>query len=273
MKSAESLEGTGLEVLDIQEEPAFALRRIHRHDAGTQIRAMERLAQAFVETPADMLQELVNAAVDLCGAESAGISVQQVDPDGKIQYHWVATAGRYAAFLDAMLPPYPSACAVCIERGRPQLFRVSKSFFDLMQVDAATVTDGLLIPWQVDETHGTIWIMAHGREQAFDAEDCRLMQTLANFAAMGVRQQRQQKLLMEQASAAAAAAMANDLAHSINNPLQSLTNLAYLAADASGAIEPAVLASELVANLERLSTLVRELLAVPVLAQKRSGSV
>ncbi|MGC1297954.1 MAG: hypothetical protein WA869_23220 [Alloacidobacterium sp.] len=52
-----------------------------------------------------------------------------------------------------------------------------------------------------------------------------MMRMLADFAAMGVRQQRQQKMLVEHASAAAAADMANDLAHKINNPLQSLTNI------------------------------------------------
>jgi hypothetical protein len=59
--------------------------------------------------------------------------------------------------------------------------------------------------------------MAHGRSEAFDGEDARMMQLLANFAAMGFRQQRQQKELMEKERAAAAAAMANDLAHKINN--------------------------------------------------------
>jgi nitrogen-specific signal transduction histidine kinase len=48
---------------------------------------------------------------------------------------------------------------------------------------------------------------------------------------MAFRQQRQQKQLMEQAERAAAASMANDLAHQINNPLQSLTNILYLASE------------------------------------------
>jgi hypothetical protein len=47
-----------------------------------------------------------------------------------------------------------------------------------------------------------------------------MMQVLADFAAMGVRQQRQQRMLVEHASAAAAAAMANELAHKINSPTE-----------------------------------------------------
>jgi nitrogen-specific signal transduction histidine kinase len=55
-----------------------------------------------------------------------------------------------------------------------------------------------------------------------------MMQALANFAATGVRLQPQQKLLMEQARTAATAAMANDLAHQINNPLQGLMQTVFL---------------------------------------------
>jgi nitrogen-specific signal transduction histidine kinase len=90
-----------------------------------------------------------------------------------------------------------------------------------------------------------------------------MMQVLANFAAMGVRQQRQQKMLMEQTKIAAAAAMANDLAHSINNPLQSLTNLVYIAAEGKSGWDAKLLAQQLSEQIQRLSLLVGELLALP----------
>jgi hypothetical protein len=258
-----NLADTGLEVLDLRHYPEFARRRLHVRDVAMQLEGMHRLARAFVESPDTILQELVNAAVELCGADSAGISLEREDKTDSNYYHWVATAGQYGVFLDAMLPRFPSACGTCLERGEPQLFRVSQHFFDLMGISAPIVTDGILLPWQVDETRGTIWIMAHEREEAFDSEDLRMMQVLANFAAMGVRQQRQQKMLLTQASATAAAAMANELAHGINNPLQSLTNLVYLAAEGEACGDTKRLAQELSVHLERLSVLVGELLALP----------
>jgi hypothetical protein len=255
---------TGLEVIDLESDPAFAQRRLHVRDVAAQVEGMHRLARAFVENPDCILQELVNAAVDLCGADSAGISIEREDGDDANYYQWVATAGQYSNFMNAVLPRFPSACGICLERGRPQLFRVTQRFFDLMGVEAPTVTDGILLPWHVGNTRGTIWIMAHGRSEAFDADDSRMMQMLANFAAMGVRQQRQQKLLLSQAGSAAAAGMANRLAHAINNPLQSLTNVVYLGSQGDTPGDAKDLAQQLLPDIQRLSALVRELLALPI---------
>jgi hypothetical protein len=255
---------TGLEVVDLQDDQAFSQRRLHHRDASMQMAGMQRLAHAFVKSPDTMLQELVDAAVNLCGADSAGISIER---DGRTDdnfYQWVATAGQYADFLNATLPRYPSACGICLERGRPQLFRVTQRFFDLMGVVAPVVTDGILLPWQVEETRGTIWIMAHDRAAAFDGEDLRMMQALADFAAIAVLQQRQRRALLEQARAASAAAMADQLAHRINNPLQSLTNIVYLAAQGITGGDAQKLAQELEGDLARLSLLVKKLLALPI---------
>jgi hypothetical protein len=254
---------TGLEVLNIKDDSAFATRNLHTRDIATQTTGMHRLARAFVDKPDTILQELVNAAVDLCGADSSGISIEQENKTEENYFRWAATAGKYSSFLNATLPRYPSACAICLERGQPQLFRVTQRFFDLMGIEAPTVTDGILLPWEVEGARGTIWIMAHGRTEAFDSDDLRMMQMLADFAAMGVRQQQQQKKLMEQASVAAATAMANNLAHKINNPLQSLTNLLYLATTSQHSGDAKLLAHEMSDDVERLSTLVKELLGLP----------
>ena len=259
---ATTLEETGLEVIDLQDDPSFAMRQLGQRDAQVQLEGLRRLSRAMAKGDEAVLQELVDAAVSLCGADSAGISLERDGATREAFYHWVATAGEYRGFLDAILPQYPSACGVCLHRGRPQRFRVSKRFFDILGVEAAPVTDGLLLPWMADETRGTIFVMAHGRDSAFDGGDARTMETLADFAVMAIRQQKQRKLAMQRANAAAAAAMAHDLAHQINNPLQSLTNLVYLGQNGHGGTSQ-TLAGELAGDLQRLSALVRDLLALP----------
>ena len=256
-------EDNGLEGIDLISDPAFANRRLHTRDLSVQIEGMHRLARGFVSNPDTILQELVDAAVDLCGADSAGISIEREGGDDAGYYQWVATAGEYAGFLHALLPRSPSACGVCLERGEAQLFRVSQRFFDLMGIAAPVVTDGILLPWQVEQVRGTIWIMAHTRAEAFDSEDLHMMQMLANFAAMGVREQQSRKLLMDQVRISAAAAMANQLAHEINNPLQSLTNILYLATQDRYAGDTKSLAHELSDHVRCLSELAAKLLALP----------
>ena len=123
--------------------------------------------------------------------------------------------------------------------------------------------DGLVFPWQVEDMRGTIFIISHGRTEAFDSEDLHLMQIFANFAAMGIRQQHQLARLVSQARASAAAAMANDLAHQINNPLQSLTNLLFLAQESKSIGDEKSLALKLNGDFGRLSSLVKEGLALP----------
>jgi len=239
--TADDPDDTGLEVLDLDTHPEFAARSLHPRDVSTQMEGLRRLTHSFVKNPDTILQELVDAAVDLCGADSAGISLETDEKSDANYYHWVATAGQYNGFLNAVLPRYPSACGICLERGKPQLFRVRQRFFDIMGIEAPLVTDGILLPWQVGDARGTIFIMAHGRTEAFDKDDGQMMRVLADFAAMAVRHRQQQQALLQQAKDAAAAEMANRLAHKINNPLQCLMQMAYLAAEGQGYDNPKAL--------------------------------
>jgi signal transduction histidine kinase len=256
-------EDTGLEVLDLRSDSAFAARNLNVRDIGLQMEGLQRLSRALLENPDTILQELVHAAVDLCGADSAGISIERDDKNELQFYHWVATAGAYSGFLDATLPRYPSACGICLERDNAQHFTVSQKFFDILGVEAPLVTDGILLPWKTEDTRGTIFVMAHGRTEAFDENDARLMKMLADFAAMGFKQQKQHARSLAQERLAAASQMAHELAHQINNPLQSMTNSAYLVAEGTSQIDPRVLGRELSNDIQRLSSLVKELLALP----------
>jgi hypothetical protein len=244
---------------------------LHPRNITAQMAGLRRLTHAFVENPETILQELVDSAVILCGADSAGISLETAEKSDSNFYHWVATAGQYSGFLDAVLPKYPSACGVCLLRNSPQHFRVTDRFFEILGVEAPTVTDGILLPWKTEENQGTIFVMAHGRTEAFDREDLAVMEVLADFAAMAVRHQAQQKAVLKQTSAAAAAEMANDLAHQINNPLQSLINLAYIAEGDAGSSDVKALAREMSGDLKRLSILVSKLLSLPSDTTQRSS--
>jgi hypothetical protein len=227
------------------------------------MRGMLRMSRAISESSETVLQELVNAAVDLCGADSAGISLQ-VGEDETSHHRWVAAAGQYTPFVNATLPRFPSTLAISLESGKPQMFQIHKRFFDTLGVEAPPVTDGLLLPWQAGHLRGTIFVMAHGRDEAFDKDDCDLMEMLADVAAQSVLRQQDHKLQIELAGSVGALNLGHLLAHRINNPLQSLTNLVYLASLESTHPEVQALAEKLTPNLERLSLEVRHLLSTRI---------
>lgn len=253
---------TGIEVLDLQSNAEFLGRPAHQRDALAQLAGMQRLAHAFTNQPDGVLQELSDIAVPLCGAESAGVSLETFGPDGEQLFQWVAISGTYSPFLNASVPYNWMPCGVCLDRSQPQVIRVPVAHFAAMGLEQLPppITDGMLIPWQVGATRGTIWILAHGRTDAFDQMDYNIMQMFSDFAAMAVRNQQQQKIILQQARAAAAVDTANELAHQINNPLQKLTNSIFLA-DSTCADAPAHI-KQAADDLKQLSSLVQQLLAL-----------
>jgi len=255
---------SGLEVIDLLADEALGKRHLHDRDAELQMNATIRLARCFVESPDAILQELVKATVTLCGADGAGISIQRQGGPAEGSYEWVAVAGHCAGFLKVTPPEYPSACTKCPEHDTPQIFRVKQPLLGMLGVDADVVTDAILLPWEFGAVRGMIWILAHGRSSAFDLGDCRMMQSLASFASRGFRQQLEQRLLMEQAELSAAIQMANHLAHQINNPLQALVNTLYLANEHNEGTKSKTLTQQAIGDVERLSALVRKLLALPL---------
>jgi hypothetical protein len=263
---------TGLEIVALREDADFAARDFLRRDAARQLSALQRLSHAFVERPDTIEQELVDVAIDLCDADSAGISMEKPDGTDDDFYHWVAVGGAFSSFYDVSLPRYPSVCGVALESGEPQHFRVTKRFFDILGFEAPEVLDGLLFPWRDGNTRGTIFVLSHSRTEAFDSEDCFLMQTLADFATLAMRNRRQQNALVEQASLTAATAMADRLARKINNPLQSLANLVYLAGAGTLFSDAKDLSEAIRPDVERLMVLVKELLAVPNTCYVRDSS-
>jgi nitrogen-specific signal transduction histidine kinase len=86
---------------------------------------------------------------------------------------------------------------------------------------------------------------------------------LADFTAVGFKQQKQQAHALAQERISAAAKMAHQLAHEINNPLQSMTNAAFLVAAGGKEEDTKSLGRDLSDDIQRLSSLVKKLLAIP----------
>lgn len=251
----------GMELRDLLDDRDFPLRKSRERNIHQPFDAMRRITQVFAERPDDVLQELVNVAVDCCGADSAGISLEEPNDAGEPTFRWVAISGSFAQYLGARTPRFFSPRGTCVSTGRAQLYRVGQAYYDFLGVTADPITDGMLIPWASGDIRGTIWAVAHHSVEAFDPQDYELLRTLSDYVAIILRQQAANTLARRVDRAEASSARAHEMAHEINNPLQVLTNTMFLIRQ--GGPETAGYVETAIQELEALSERVRRLLALP----------
>src|SRR5687768_10373731 len=130
-----------------------------------------------------MLQRLTEIALELCRADTAGLSLLE----GEL-FRWEGVAGAYASYRNGTMPRGASPCGVCIDQGQTQLMHLPDRLFPALCAEPRFV-EALLIPFAVQgQNIGTVWIVAHSEEREFNAEDERIVRTLAKFAAAGWQQ-------------------------------------------------------------------------------------
>jgi CheY-like chemotaxis protein len=145
--------------------------------------AFDSLTRQLATSPRGILQKLTDAALELCQAHSAGVSLLEHE-DGKQIFRWHAVSGKWASFLWGTMPREFSPCGTVLDRQAAQLMVLpERHFTPLLQV-TPKVHEVLLIPFSVAGTIvGTVWVIAHDDSRRFDSEDRRVVSRLANFAA------------------------------------------------------------------------------------------
>lgn len=152
--------------------------------------ALQRLAHQLTKSPEDLLQSLVSVAVDICQAGSAGISVPEIKTNGEEIFRWVALDGAYAG-IEQTIPRHSSMCNICLESRVPQLYSYPARHFRNFQQLQPQIVECLVIPLFINSSPlGTIWVVTHDEVRKFDAEDLRLMVSLAQFTALALHQMR-----------------------------------------------------------------------------------
>ncbi len=152
--------------------------------------ALRRIAATTGEEPHAVLQGLLSAAIELCGGgadtSTAGVSMLEPAPDGGEQFRWVALAGCLASHIGGTTPRNFSPCGECLDRNASIIHSRPDIKYDYFQSAGLEFTEGLVLPFITElqpDALGTIWVVSHppGRHH-FDAEDVRLMESLAHFA-------------------------------------------------------------------------------------------
>ena len=145
-------------------------------------RALSALAHEMANAPQNVLQKLVDVALELCRAQSAGVSILEEEEGRKI-FRWHAVAGQWAGYLGDTMPRDASPCGTVLDRNDSLLLFHPERYYPIPSTITPPIVEVLLIPFHVaHKPIGTIWAIVHDDSPKFDAEDERIMRSLGKFA-------------------------------------------------------------------------------------------
>lgn len=161
----------------------LASRPSRTPDYEAESRALGLLAQEMATNPRGVLQRCAELVMELCHADSAGISIlESGGTNGLLRWH--AAAGGFAPNLHGTMPLEASPCGTVIERDRVLLFHEAERFFPALKGVEPRIFENLLTPWHVEgKAVGRLWAIRHTPEGRFDAEDARVLESIARLAA------------------------------------------------------------------------------------------
>ena len=143
---------------------------------------MDVMANASGQAGADaVLQRMVETAVELCQAHSAGVSLLEKE-NGREIVRWRAAAGAWGQYVGGFMPREGSPCGTVIDRNSAMLMHRPQRHYTITGLPA--IVELLLVPIHSEgRPVGTCWVIAHDETRKFDAEDHRVITNLSRFAA------------------------------------------------------------------------------------------
>jgi len=165
---------------DVDIRPELDSRPPRLPDYELEHEAFALLTAELTRNPDNVLQKLADVALDLCRADTSGVSLA----DGDL-LRWEAVAGTFSGARGRTMPKHASPCGVCIERDSTQLMHLPDRCFPSFFAEPRFV-EVMLIPFHdCEDAIGTVWIAAHSHDRQFDREDERILRVLASYASAG----------------------------------------------------------------------------------------
>lgn len=148
-------------------------------DFAAESRALVALAQAMAAAPRRILQTLSEITLDLCQAQTAGISL--LEEDGS-RFRWPTIVGQWECFIGGGTPRDYGPCGTVLDRDCPLLCSHPERDFDYLIPVKPQIEEALLLPFYLEgKAVGTLWVIMHDTSRRFDAEDLRMLTSLATF--------------------------------------------------------------------------------------------
>jgi hypothetical protein len=149
--------------------------------------ALQDIAAQMVDYPEQVLPKLVERAIEMTGAASAGISVFERQEGNSGIFRWRDLRGELARFEGATTPRNYSPCGVCLDRFEPTLTRRPERYYAWIEEAGISCPEVLLVPLYVanGQPLGTLWTVAE-EEGDFNGGHARILGELASFAGIAL---------------------------------------------------------------------------------------
>src|SRR5215217_2709660 len=132
MTTADDLNSPVTGVDDVLITAELARRPSRAPDYEAESRALGLLAQEMATHPGGVLRKCAELVMELCQADSAGISL--LEPGGEHgRLRWQAAVGEFAAILGRTMPREASPCRIVMERNSLLLFRQAERSFPALR--------------------------------------------------------------------------------------------------------------------------------------------
>ena len=152
-------------------------------DFAAENRALAALAQEMAGNPSGVLRKCVELAAELCRCGSAGVSILETS-GAQQMFRWRAVTGVLAPYAGAAIARQNSPSDAVISNGQAQLLHDAHRYLPGPISAEQRCYESLLVPWQANgRAVGTVWAVKHRPDDRFDAEDARLLASLAHFVA------------------------------------------------------------------------------------------
>jgi PAS domain S-box-containing protein len=166
---------------DVRITHELAGRPTRPPDYAAENHALGELARQLTEDATGLLDRLVELVLALCRAGSAGLSLLDADGD---RFVLPALAGAWTGAPGRTIERDASPSGAVIAGEEPLLFRHPARAYPALGAGEPKIEELLLVPWEGDgKAIGALWVAAHDPTRRFDAEDMRMLQSLARFAA------------------------------------------------------------------------------------------
>ena len=163
-------------------EPSPGPCRVGGGKTPAETEALMALSRTLAQEPGRALQRLVDLAMKLTGADSAGLSLDDRDGDERI-FRWVATTGELARYVNSSMPRDASPSRAAIDARRTLVLRDPGRHYPYIGQLHVPVRQALLVPFaRTGKPVGTLWVVAHRAQKNFTTEDVRIVQALTTFA-------------------------------------------------------------------------------------------